>query len=131
MKQRNIVTVFLLTVVTFSIYGYVWLVKTKNEMVALGAEIPTAWLLIVPFANIWWYWKYSEGVEKVTAGKLSGVLSFIMLLLLGIIGFMVIQSVFNGLSATNSNVEAQANPTETDNSTPPAAVPPAAVPPAA
>jgi len=53
--------------VTLGIYGLVWYVKTKEEMNAKGAEIPSAWLLIVPIANIIWMWKYSVGVEKLTA----------------------------------------------------------------
>ncbi|GAI30384.1 unnamed protein product, partial [marine sediment metagenome] len=35
-------------------------------MNAKGAQIPTAWLIIIPFVNIWWYWKFCEGVELVT-----------------------------------------------------------------
>jgi len=67
MENRSPLAVFLLTMVTLGIYGLVWYVKTKEEMNAKGAEIPSAWLLIVPIANIIWMWKYSVGVEKLTA----------------------------------------------------------------
>jgi hypothetical protein len=95
MKQRNIAAVLFLTLFTFGIYGIVWAVKTKNEMNKLGAQIPTAWLIIIPLVNIWWMWKYSEGVEKVTGGKLSTVMAFVLWFLLGIIGMMIIQYEFN------------------------------------
>jgi hypothetical protein len=73
----------------------VWFVKTKNEMNKLGAQIPTAWLLIVPFVSLWWMWKYSEGVEKVSGGKMSTVMSFVLLFLLSIVGVMILQYEFN------------------------------------
>ncbi|MDI6740368.1 MAG: DUF4234 domain-containing protein [Candidatus Edwardsbacteria bacterium] len=95
MKKRNPIAVLLLPLITFGIYAIVWYVKTKTEMVAKGAVIPTAWLLIIPLVNIWWMWKYSEGVEKVTGAKLSGVLAFILLFFLGCIGAAIIQDSFN------------------------------------
>ena len=95
MQQRSPIAVLLLPLVTFGIYSLYWLVKTKGEMVSKGADIPTAWLLIVPIANIWWLWKYGEGVETVTNGKISGVLAFILLWILGTIGHAIIQDSFN------------------------------------
>ncbi len=95
MKNRNPLAVFFLPFVTFGIYMLYWLVKTKGEMSSRGADIPTAWLVIVPLVNIWWFWKYSEGVEKTTSGKMSGVLAFILLWLLGSIGAAIIQDGFN------------------------------------
>ena len=95
MKQRSPIAVFLLPFVTFGIYSLVWQVKTKNEMNQQGAQIPTAWLLVVPFVGYYWLWKYSEGVEKVTDGTLSGVLAFVLQALLGSIGQAIIQNEFN------------------------------------
>lgn len=95
MKNRNIFAVLLLTIITFGIYAIYWEVSTKIEMNKLGAKIPTAWLLIIPIVNIWWLWKYSEGVELVTGKKMSGILAFVLLWLLGVIGAMIIQSEFN------------------------------------
>ncbi|HEY5152840.1 MAG TPA: DUF4234 domain-containing protein, partial [Candidatus Saccharimonadales bacterium] len=111
MQQRNPAAVFLLSLITFGIYGLVWEVKTKNELNALGAEIPTAWLLIVPFVNLYWLWKYSEGVEKATDGKTSVVLSFVMLFLLGVIGMAILQNEYNKLGAQPAAADpVQANP---------------------
>lgn len=99
MKNRNLFAVFALPLITFGIYGLVWLVKTKEEMNSLGAKIPTAWLLIVPIANIYWLWKYSEGVDQVSGGKMSTPLAFILELFLGIIGNVILQSEFNKLAS--------------------------------
>lgn len=115
MQKRSPIAVVLLSLVTFGIYAIYWQVKTKGEMNALGAEIPTAWLIIVPLVNIWWLWKYSEGVEKVTGGKLSGVLAFILLWVLGPIGGAIVQDSFNNNVSASPAAEApvQAPPTET------------------
>jgi len=96
MKNRNPVTVALLGLVTCGIYSWYWLVKTKGEMNKLGEKIPTAWLWLIPFVGtIIWLWKYSEGVVKVTNSKMSSILSFVLLLLTGIIGQAIIQDAFN------------------------------------
>lgn len=95
MKQRNPLAVFFLPIITFGIYGIVWHVQTKDEMNARGAGIPTAWYLIIPFANIYWFWKYSVGVAKVTGGASSAAGNFFLRLLLGPIGMAITQSAFN------------------------------------
>lgn len=114
MKQRNPLAVLLITFVTLGIYGLVWEVKTKNEMNALGADIPTAWLLIIPVANIYWLWKYCGGVEKVTGGKLSQILAFVLFFLLGIIGAAIIQNEFNKVGSTVASPADTAAPLSAD-----------------
>jgi hypothetical protein len=99
MTNRNPIAVALLSLFTLGIYAIVWFVKTKGEMNAKGAEIPTAWLIIIPFANIYWYWKYCQGVEKVTDEKLGTVLAFVVLLLLSVIGQAIVQDAFNKVGA--------------------------------
>lgn len=98
MQKRSVVMVIVLTLITFGIYGIVWFVKTKNEMNSQGANIPTAWLMIVPIVNLYWMWKYSGGVEHVTRGKTSQVMAFILLLVVNqffFIGTAIIQDAFN------------------------------------
>ena len=97
-KQRNPFMVIVLSLCTFGIYALFWYVWTKNEMNELGAEIPTAWLIIVPIANIYWLWKYCEGVEKVSKGETQGIMVFLMMILLGPIGMWMVQSALNKLA---------------------------------
>lgn len=99
MKRRSPALVFFLPIITFGIYGLVWYVMTKNEMNAQGAKIPTAWLIIVPFANIYWMWKFCVGVEKVTNGGMSAAVAFLLAWLLGSIGMAIIQSSLNQVAA--------------------------------
>jgi hypothetical protein len=101
MQQRSPIAVFLLPFITFGIYSWYWAVKTKGEMNKLGEDIPTAWIWLIPFVGgIWWLWKYSEGVEHVTREKLSGVLAFVVLILLGHIGQAIVQNSFNKITGS-------------------------------
>jgi membrane protease YdiL (CAAX protease family) len=103
MKNRSIAAVILLPFVTFGIYTLYWHVSTKGELNERGATIPTAWLIIIPLVNIWWMWKYYEGAEKVTNGKVSGVLMFILALLVtSIISSAICQDAYNKFSSVTA-----------------------------
>jgi hypothetical protein len=95
MNKRSPIGVFFLSIFTLGIYIIIWRVKTKGEMNRLGSNIPTAWLMIIPFVNIWWLWEYAGGVEKVTNKAMSQVVAFILLFLLSAIGDAIIQDSFN------------------------------------
>lgn len=88
--------VFLFDILTFGIYSWYWIVKTKNEMNEMGEKIPTAWMWLIPLVgNIWWYWKYSEGIDHVTQKEIPTILALLALLFLGPIGQAIIQEAFN------------------------------------
>lgn len=99
MTNRNPILVIILGFLTCGIYHLYWLVSTKSELNARGANIPTAWLLIIPFVNIYWLWCWSQGVEKVTGNSLGAVPAFLLAMLLGNIGGGITQSYFNKVSA--------------------------------
>jgi len=108
MTKRSVVAVLVLTLLTGGLYGFYWLVKTKDEMVARGADIPTAWLVIVPFAIIYWMWRWSVGVEYVTRGKASAVSTYALFVVLSLLGLgcvsvAIIQGMFN--DAVDERVE--------------------------
>jgi hypothetical protein len=118
MKNRSPIAVFLLPFVTFGIYSIYWFVVTKGEMNSKGASIPTAWLIIVPIVNIYWMWKWSEGVEHVTDNKMSGILAFILVWLLGSIGSAIVQDSFNKVGESGAPATP---PAETPSDTTPVA----------
>ncbi len=95
MQYRSPIAVLLLPMVTFGIYSIVWYVTTKDRMNARGANIPTAWLIIIPIANWYWMWKFCEGVETVTKNAMGTGVAFLLLFLLGTIGGAIIQSSLN------------------------------------
>ncbi|GAB3119277.1 DUF4234 domain-containing protein [Glaciibacter psychrotolerans] len=96
MKRRSPAAVLLVPLITFGIYSLVWFVKTKNEMNQTNVDrIPTAWLLLVPFVNIWWQWKFSVSVDVVTHKLLSRSNAFLLIFLLGPIGAAIVQNYLN------------------------------------
>lgn len=97
-QKRNVVAVYLLTIITFGIYGIYWEVKTKEEINSLGADIPTAWLLIIPIANIYWLYKYAEGYSNVVKKDNNGILWFIVFWLITIIMPAIVQSDLNKIA---------------------------------
>ena len=99
MTKRSSIAVFFLSIITFGIYIIVWRVMTKNEMNRFGANIPSAWFMIIPFVNIWWLWQYSEAVEDITKEKLSKVVAFLALILIPSIGDAICQDYFNNIDA--------------------------------
>jgi hypothetical protein len=108
MTQRSPFSVFVLSIVTLGIYSIVWFVKTRREMVARGADVPTAWLMIIPIVSLYWCWKWCEGVETVTAGKMSQAMAFILTVALnviglGIFGMALVQKQFNQVGAALPN----------------------------
>ncbi len=98
-KNRNIFLVYLLSLVTFGIYGIYWVVQTKMEMNDLGATIPTAWLIIIPIVNLFWVYKYCEGFSHVKNDD-KKILWFILWIIpyVGIIMPGIIQHGLNKLS---------------------------------
>jgi hypothetical protein len=98
MKYREIWKAIVLSIVTLGIYAIVWFVKVKGELNSKGANIPTAWWLLVPVANIWWLWQYALGVEKVTKEKYVAGLVFLMFWSLPIISQAILQTEYNKMS---------------------------------
>lgn len=95
MKRRSVAGIVVLSVITGGLYTIYWIVKTKSEMNAQGAGIPTAWLILIPIVNIWWTWKFCEGVAYVTKGGMSAGVAFLLLWLLSLIGMAIVQSALN------------------------------------
>lgn len=96
-KHRNIFLVYLFSFITFGIYSLYWMVSTKNEINKKGAKIPTAWLIIVPIANIYWIYKYSEGFSQKIKKDNNAILWFFLYFFVGIIMPAIVQSELNKL----------------------------------
>lgn len=81
-KRRNPALVLVFSIITLGIYGIYWAVKTKEEINSLGASIPTAFLVIVPIANIYFFYKYAAGFSKYVRRDKNKILWFLLLLFL-------------------------------------------------
>jgi hypothetical protein len=98
-KNRSIAVVYILGIITLGIYFIYWIVSTKGEIKNMGADIPTAWLLIIPIANLYFYYKYCEGFAKFVKKDNNGLLYFIVFALIGIIMPAIIQSGLNDVAS--------------------------------
>jgi len=97
-KRRNPALVIIFAIITFGIYGIYWAVKTKHEISSLGAEIPTAWLLIVPIANWYWYYKYAEGFSNYVKKDNNAILWFLLLFFVAPVAMIIFQVELNKLA---------------------------------
>jgi len=97
-KYRNIFLVYFFTLITFGIYLLYWMVSTKNEINSKGASIPTAWLIIIPIANLFWIYKYCEGFATKIKKDDNAILWFILYVLIGIVMPAIVQSELNKLA---------------------------------
>ncbi len=92
--DKSPMAVFFLSLVTCGIYSYFWIYNTAKAMEARGAEIGPFWHVFVPILGLLWFWKYCQGVEKVTNGQESAGITLVKLWFLGIIGMAMLQSTF-------------------------------------
>ena len=97
-KDRNPILVLILSIITFGIYSLYWFIVTKDEINDLGASIPTAILIIIPIANIYFIYKYAEGFTKYVEKEDSTLLWFLLLWVIGIIGMPLVQIKLNKLA---------------------------------
>ena len=78
--------VFLLSIVTLGFYGVYWSVITKRELNRAGAHVPNAILMIIPFANIYFWYRYAQGYASIVKKTNRGTETFAYFLLAGLPG---------------------------------------------
>ena len=94
-QKRSLLSMFLLSIITLGFYHIYWLVKTKGELNTKGANLPTAWLLIIPFANIYFFWVYAEAFAKYVKRDDNGLVYFLLILFLPFISMFILQNYLN------------------------------------
>ena len=97
MTKRNIGSVILLMLVTFGFYMIYWFVVTKNELNATyGKHIPTGWLLIIPFINLYFLYEFAKAFANSVFNDDSRTIPyFLLLVLLMPVGIIICQSDIN------------------------------------
>lgn len=74
--------------------GRMWqwaVVQPVEQMKARGIQLPTTWRYFAPFGSYVWLWKFSKGIEAMTARKIWAAGVFASVLFLGIVGFIIIR----------------------------------------
>jgi hypothetical protein len=97
-QKRDLFVVILLLVVTLGLYFIYWGVKTKGELCRMGAEIPTAWFLIIPFAHFYFWYKYAEAFTAFIKKGSDPVIYFLLMALVPWVGVIILQSEFNKIA---------------------------------
>lgn len=98
-KHRNPFLVLLFALITFGIYGIVWMVKTTNELSSVpgSANPKLLWLwIILPiagFVSIYIIWKNTESITKLTGG--NHIMLFVLWLLVAPVGIILFQMEMN------------------------------------
>lgn len=95
LKERSLVGMAILTVLTFGLYFIYWAVKTKGEINCLGGRIPTAFLVIIPLANFYFWYRYAQEYVSHVKKDSDPIAYFLLMALLPIVGFFVVQDGLN------------------------------------
>jgi hypothetical protein len=94
-KNRNVVIVIIFSIITLGIYSVYWTVSTRRDIVSRGGDIPTAWLIIIPFANIYFFYKYSRAASKLFKKEGDWVAYFVFFLFFSLITQALVQNELN------------------------------------
>ncbi len=106
LTERNLWKMICLMVVTFGIYMIYWLVVTKCELNKSGAEIPSAWLLIIPLVQIYFLYKFAEGYCAVVFNSQSQTIAhFLVITLILPIGELIFQSNINKIVSNQTLIQ--------------------------
>jgi hypothetical protein len=98
-KKRNPALVIIFSIITLGIYFIYWLVQVKKEMNSLGANIPTAWFIIVPIGNMYLLYKYCEGFSQYVKKDNMGVMWTVLALTCPPVVPVIIQVELNKLAS--------------------------------
>ena len=97
-QERSLLGIYLLGFITFGLYFLYWEVSTKVEINRLGGDIPTAFLIIIPIANLYWLYRYCEDFAKYVKKDDNAILYFVLFVFLPIIMPIIVQDELNRLS---------------------------------
>lgn len=114
MKERNIVTCVILSLVTCGIYGIIWFMRLTDDAARANNDVNfsggKAFLLTLVTCGIYsFYWYYKMGKElynakvsrNMTASDQSVLYLILGLLGLGIVNYCLMQNELNELAKVN------------------------------
>ena len=98
-KRRNMAMQVVLAIITLGIYTIYWFYVTSKEMIEyknLG-ESPGLWtvLYLIPFVQLYAYYKQGEAVEALTDGSINKWILFVLWVVFGPAAWFVTQLELN------------------------------------
>ena len=94
-KKRSPFGVLVLMIITFGIYALVWWFKTSKEVKELSEIDFSSWGIFIPIYNLFVLYKYFSGIEKISEGKTSTILLFLLWVIIAPVAIIIIQSELN------------------------------------
>ena len=102
-KRRNMAMQVVLAIITLGIYGIYWFYVTSKEMVEYKdlTESPGLWtvLFLLPFVDLYTYYKQGEAVEALTDGTLNKWIIFVLWLVFAPAVWFITQTELNKRAA--------------------------------
>jgi len=97
-KKRNPALVIIFSIITLGIYFIYWFVQTKEEIKSLGANIPSAWFIIVPIGNVYLLYKYCDGFSEYVKKDGLGIAWFLLVFAFPAVLPVIVQVELNKLA---------------------------------
>jgi len=97
-KKRNPALVIIFSIITLGIYLIYWFVQTKEEIKSLGANIPSAWFIIVPIGNAYLLYRYCDGFSEYVKKDRLGIVWFLLAFTLPPVLPVIVQVELNKLA---------------------------------
>jgi hypothetical protein len=94
-QERNVLMVYVYSILTLGIYNIYWWISTKRDINSLGGDIPTAWICLIPFAGLYYGYKYCEGFATKVKKDDSTFMYFALWCLFAIVMPGIVQSELN------------------------------------
>jgi len=112
LPHESIGRVIVLSLITLGIYSLYWAWRLGDHLrrSGEGSDIPHFVWMLVPFANLWWYWRWSLALEDATDGRIQHVPAFVLVAIFGVIGVAVTQHLINERSPDTSGPILEAAP---------------------
>jgi hypothetical protein len=77
-------------------FGRLWdwcVTQPVEQMKAKGVQLPTTSGYFAPFGSYGWLWKFSKGIEVITARRIRAAGVFASVFFLGFLGFVIIKAI--------------------------------------
>lgn len=90
--------------IAYMIFYLHWLVTTKNALNCWGASIPTTWFIIIPFLNIYFFYKYSQAFSRYVLDNraITTFGCFLLIFFMQPIAILILQMQLNKLALSES-----------------------------
>jgi hypothetical protein len=77
-KHRNVFLVCFLTLITLGLYSLYWAVSSKRDINSRGGKIPSTWITLIPFAYLYYMYKYADGFAKTVKKDNNTILYYLV-----------------------------------------------------